>query len=59
MLKLALAQALLRKMQEKQAGVGTAVAVGAGTLGAINIAKKGLHKTHEYKAGFEPGGGHH
>lgn len=59
MLKVAFAQALLRKAVEKQAGLGTTVAVGAGALGAAHVVGKGMNKAQEYKAGFQPGGGHH
>ncbi len=64
MLKVALAQALLRKMHEKQAGIGTkaAIGLGAGALGTAYVVGKGMNKAHEYKAGFQPGvnphGGH-
>jgi hypothetical protein len=53
--KIASAQELLRKLQEKQAGIPLPVVAGAALLGGAHIMKKGLEKGHEYKAGFQPG----
>lgn len=56
MFKLAASYALLRKMCEKQAGIGVPLALGAGAVAGIHTLGKGIHKAKEYKAGFQPGG---
>lgn len=55
MTKVAVAQALLRRLHEKQAGIVAPLVVGgAAVLGAHTVGK-GLQKGREYKAGFQPG----
>lgn len=56
MFKLGAAYALLRKMCEKQAGVGVPLAIGAGVVAGAHTIGKGAQKAKEYKAGFQPGG---
>ncbi len=63
MFKAAMAQALLRKLYEKQAGIVAPAVIGAAALGATHVARQGSEKAKEYKAGFQPGfvpnhGGH-
>ena len=63
MLKVAMAQAFLRKLYEKQAGIVAPLAVGAGVIGGAHVLRQGAEKSKEYKAGFQPGyvphhGGH-
>jgi hypothetical protein len=54
--KIALAKRLLQKLAEKRAGIMLPVAAGAALAGGAHILGKGLKKSHEYKAGFQPGG---
>ncbi len=63
MFKAAMAQAVLRKLYEKQAGIVAPAVVGATVLGAAHTVRQGSEKAKEYKAGFHPGyvpnhGGH-
>lgn len=61
-LKLAMAQALLRKLYEKQAGLTLPIAIGATAMATAHGVNKSKEKAREYRAGFEPGfnphGGH-
>lgn len=53
--KIASAQYLLRRLQEKQAGLATPILAGAALVGGAHMLHKGLEKGREYKAGFQPG----
>lgn len=59
MLKLAAARAILRKLPEKQAGVMTPIAIGAGAAAGAHMIGKSIHKAREYKAHFQPGYSQH
>lgn len=52
--KIAAAQALLRRLHEKQAGIMLPLAAGAALVGGAHLLGKGINKGKEYKAGFRP-----
>lgn len=53
--KIAMAQDLLRRLVEKQAGMMMPLVAGAALVGGAHVLHKGLQKGREYKAGFQPG----
>lgn len=53
--KVSRAQALLRHLREKQAGVMLPLAAGAAIVGSTHAIHKGFQKGREYEAGFQPG----
>ncbi len=53
-MKTATAQAILRRLHEKQAGVMLPVVAGAGLMVAVHGTRKALDKSKEYHAGFNP-----
>jgi hypothetical protein len=55
MTKVAAAQALLRKLHEKQAGLVAPLVIGGGLVAGAHVAHKGIQKAREYNAGFQPG----
>lgn len=54
--KIALARRLLQKLAEKRAGLMLPVMAGAALAGGAHVLGKGVQKSREYKAGFQPGG---
>ena len=54
--KLSFARMVIRKLAEKRAGLALPFAVGAAAVGGAHMLSKGVQKSKEYKAGFQPGG---
>lgn len=54
--KHAFARRVLRALAEKKAGIMLPLAAGAALVGGAHVVGKGLQKSREYKAGFQPGG---
>lgn len=54
--KIALARKLLHALVEKKAGAMLPIVGGAALVGGAHILTKGVQKSREYKAGFQPAG---